>query len=78
MDCPTCKGCSSIIGSRNNGAAVYRERKCLSCGHIFYTEEHPSESSAKYRELTLAYYKEYKFKNRKPSTAKRYTKGEKR
>ena len=76
MDCPKCKGCTTVIGTKSDGSAVYRERRCLDCGHIFHTEEHLSESSAKYKELVYLYFRERKIRQQKAS--KRYEKGDKR
>ena len=30
---------TKVLESRKHGDTVYRQRKCLTCGNVFYTEE---------------------------------------
>lgn len=39
MVCPECKGDVKVVDTVTNDECVYRRRKCLSCGHTFYTRE---------------------------------------
>jgi transcriptional regulator NrdR family protein len=37
--CPKCKSVSRVTRTKRLGKMVWRERKCLRCGHEFVTEE---------------------------------------
>lgn len=56
MKCAICTGRSEVINSRptSDGAAIYRRRRCSSCGARFSTYERPSESSGKKRRERIA------------------------
>lgn len=45
MICPKCNAKVVVTDSVNNPATneTYRKRKCLTCGHIFYTVEYEME-----------------------------------
>lgn len=45
MNCPVCGGDNKVICSRKNCESICRRRKCLDCGHIFYTTELEMKSS---------------------------------
>lgn len=52
MDCPKCGGGFRVVDSVPTPDKVYRLRRCLTCGHIVFTQESASED---FRE---PYYKE--------------------
>lgn len=39
MQCVQCKGNAKVKDSVTIGSIIFRRRKCLECGNIFYTEE---------------------------------------
>lgn len=39
MKCPLCKGDVKVVYTLSDAEGVYRKRRCLKCGHIFYTSE---------------------------------------
>lgn len=39
MDCLKCNGATKVTDSRRADHVTYRIRKCLECGHKFYTKE---------------------------------------
>lgn len=39
MKCPKCKGGVKVEYTLSDVEGVYRKRRCLECGHIFYTSE---------------------------------------
>lgn len=45
MNCPVCGGDNKVICSRKDCESIYRRRKCLDCGYIFYTTELEMKSS---------------------------------
>lgn len=49
MNCPKCGGKTQIPGTRSDGEKVYRKRKCIECGHVFYTEEQLTANSYGYK-----------------------------
>lgn len=44
MTCPVCGGYTTVSCTRSDCESVYRRRKCLACGHGFYTTEIESKS----------------------------------
>lgn len=58
MVCPKCKGKVVIVDSVNTPEEeIYRRRKCIECGHNFYTVEFEVECNAKFEEEWAAYYR---------------------
>lgn len=55
MNCPICGGKTTVRGCKADCESIHRERKCLECNHIFYTEEYEVETSERYDELVLEY-----------------------
>lgn len=47
MKCPVCGCDSAVICSRRDCESVCRRRKCLQCGHLFFTTELELPSSKK-------------------------------
>lgn len=45
MFCPKCSAKTKVIDSRSCEEEVFRKRKCIKCGYIFYTEEFESDES---------------------------------
>ncbi len=39
MECPECSNKTKVLDTRKYSGAVYRKRKCKSCGFTFWTEE---------------------------------------
>lgn len=39
MDCPICESRTKVVDSRSYAGAVYRRRRCSTCGNEFITEE---------------------------------------
>lgn len=39
MDCVKCNGATKVTDSRRVDHMVYRTRKCLECGYVFYAKE---------------------------------------
>ena len=52
MTCPVCEHKTTVLESRDFGDHMVRRRKCLSCKHIFFTEEIDSVTAeAEYKEF---------------------------
>lgn len=39
MKCPKCKGDVKVEYTLSDTEGVYRKRRCIKCGHVFYTSE---------------------------------------
>lgn len=59
MLCPKCNQKTKVVAGRSDTSRYHRQRKCLSCGHIFYTVETAAPSNYDY---ALAY---SNYKNRR-------------
>lgn len=62
MRCPKCSGRVKVVDTTNSEEnEIYRKRKCLDCGHVFYTTEFEVEQ-------TNAFLHEYhkSFRSNKP------------
>ena len=44
MNCPVCAGKTKVHYCLRDCEGVYRKRKCLECGYIFFTTEIESDS----------------------------------
>ena len=44
MNCSNCGGASKVITTAKTQTHVYRERKCVSCGRKWHTEEYENNS----------------------------------
>lgn len=64
MTCPVCGGKTTVWDSKADCESVHRERKCLKCGHIFYTAEYEAPNPYRFKELSSNYEKEI-YKKRK-------------
>lgn len=61
MKCPKCKGRVAVKDTVNVfWNEVYRQRKCLECGHVFYTAEFEVEPNAQFRKEWHLYHKKHK------------------
>lgn len=53
MNCPKCKGkltvCDTVDVEGTN--EIYRKRKCLECGHIFFTVEFEVDYTEDFEEI---------------------------
>lgn len=58
MTCPKCEGKTTVVRSLKDCESVHRKRRCLSCNHIFYTEEYESASEYHFKELESEWLKE--------------------
>lgn len=43
MNCPWCNGKTRVVDTGANEDAIYRQRKCVVCGHEIYTVERESK-----------------------------------
>lgn len=50
MKCPQCKGDVKVEYTLSDTEGVYRKRRCLKCGHTFYTSE-VEDSAEVYKNL---------------------------
>ena len=50
MQCPKCKGDVKVEYTLSDEEGVYRKRRCLECGHVFYTSE-LEDSADVYKDL---------------------------
>ena len=39
MTCPECNGYSKVVDNVEINGTMHRKRKCIDCGHNFYTAE---------------------------------------
>ena len=63
MVCPKCKGKIQNVATVNvSWNEVYRRKKCLDCGHVFYTAEFEVEVTKRFKREWNLY--EYKRNNR--------------
>jgi transcriptional regulator NrdR family protein len=63
MTCPKCNGKIKVIDSAHNtdDNEMYRRRKCLECGHTFYTTEFEvAGDDNKFRNAWLKYHRNNK------------------
>lgn len=61
MLCPKCNGkvlVTDTRGTPNND--IYRERKCVNCGYIFYTIEFEVESTDDFKKEWSKYHRHWK------------------
>lgn len=68
MTCPVCGGKTIVSGCKADCESVQRERRCMECGHIFYTEESVVQDPYKYKEL----YNQYSRERYKKEVYKKY------
>lgn len=47
MECPECGKNTKVLESRKYAGGVYRRRKCIECGFMFWTEEIEMEDNLK-------------------------------
>lgn len=47
MNCTKCGGITCVINTARDADGVYRQRKCLECGHVMYSEEKEADISKK-------------------------------
>lgn len=67
MICPKCEGKVRVIDSvHTNDNEEYRKRRCLNCGHTFYTAEYMVFANEEYMEE----WREAHRKNIKPAEKK--------
>ena len=64
MTCPVCGGKSAVVRSYADNESVQRKRKCLGCGHLFYTSERESDGS-EYKKMDYEYHHIYNIKRAK-------------
>lgn len=49
MRCPKCNGKAKVTDTINSAEnEIYRKRKCLACGHVFYTTEFEVEQTTEF------------------------------
>lgn len=65
MTCPVCAKKTIVVHCRRDCETVQRKRKCVDCGHIFFTEEVEIENGNRYKELDYQYNLRRKLKARK-------------
>lgn len=52
MNCPICGCKTEIVDTRYDCESVHRVRKCVECGHRFYTAEYESnDNGEEYRRV---------------------------
>ena len=54
MDCPICRGRSSVTHTERASKRIVRDRRCKSCGHTFATEELVYVKEKKRRQVVTA------------------------
>ncbi len=59
MTCPKCDGKTTVRDSKADCESVHRERKCLNCGYIFYTEEYEAPNPYRFKELSSLYHQKF-------------------
>lgn len=65
MKCPKCNGKTTVTDNALNTSdnEMYRKRKCLECGHIFYTTEYEVERNYKFSMEWRRYNRQYAYLN---------------
>ena len=55
MECPVCGEKSIVMETRKTFESVHRRRKCVKCGHLFYTQERAMEHCLYFYEVANEY-----------------------
>jgi len=61
MVCPKCKGKVTVTHTVNvSWNEIYRSKRCLNCGHVFFTAEFEVEPNKRFQREWNLYYKKSK------------------
>lgn len=63
MTCPVCKGKIRVTDvTHTSDNETYRQKRCVKCGHTFYTVEFEVEDDKTLRDILRKYARQYAYK----------------